>query len=469
MSEMVTTSSRFSDGAWNRLMTDLRLAGCELHAMVVYDRKGVVLRAALPPYDLGDKTEVYSLSKSFCATAIGFLVDEGKVSLDDRVIDLFPEDCPPEISEHLRSMRLRHILSMNTGHGACVMPQMHEDSPMKAFLAQEIPYQPGTHFAYNTGATYCLSMIVHRLTGRVLMDYLQEKLFDPLGITDASWLIGHTGECLGGVGLRLSCDSLAKLGILYRDGGVFEGKRLLSEEWVRQATAAVSDNSGNGNPDWCAGYGFQFWRNASEGYRGDGAFGQLCLVLPERGIVVAVLAETGEMQKEIDMVMDFVRHMNDSIDCPPLQNAGYAPLDSSQNKVGFEDISYRFDNTVTNLCELTVRFDEKRNATQMYLSDGINTQVLTAGHGHWVENMVDLRTFKPSLVGLMPPITAECCHISASCAVEEKAMTVALRFRNCPHFVHLTLKCDEQGRLCLSFDKKELFCEGAAELVGTPV
>ena len=118
----------------------------------------MVVRIAPAPYRATDKREIYSLSKSFCSTAIGFLCDEGKLSVEDRIVDLFPDKLPETVSDNLRKMRLKHVLSMNTGHRSCVMNHMiHSDDAPKAFLAQEVAFEPGTHFAYNTGATCMLS------------------------------------------------------------------------------------------------------------------------------------------------------------------------------------------------------------------------------------------------------------------------------------------------------------------------
>ena len=132
-------------------------------------------------------------------------------------------------------------------------------------------------------------------------EVLARYVFPVLGIDDFHWDICRDGHCQGGTGLHISCEDVAKLGLLYLGKGVYNGQRVLSEEWVEMATSKQTESKG-GTPDWQAGYGFQFWRNAQEGFRADGAFGQLCLVLPEREIVISVITETEETKDEFDAI-----------------------------------------------------------------------------------------------------------------------------------------------------------------------
>ncbi len=185
----------------------------------------------------------------------------------------------------------------------------NEPDIVKAFMSIEPEYEPGTHFAYNNSGTYMLSEIVTKVTGMTMMDFLSYRLFEPLGITDIRWDTFKSGRNQAAVGLHASADDLMKLGVLYLNKGVYNGKRILSEEWVAAATSIHSDNSNNGTEDWTSGYGFQFWMNAREGYRGDGAFGQLVVVLPERDMVVVEQSYTMDMQKQMAAVYELVDNL----------------------------------------------------------------------------------------------------------------------------------------------------------------
>src|SRR5512142_1635943 len=144
-----------------------------VHGFMLLRRGVVVAEGAWSPCRLDRPHMLYSLSKSFASTAVGFAVAEGRLSVEDSVLSFFPREAPASPSENLRAMRVRHLLSMNTGHEAdttnLVFPAA---DPFRAFLALPVEREPGSHFVYNTAATFLLSAIVQRLTGRRLTDYL---------------------------------------------------------------------------------------------------------------------------------------------------------------------------------------------------------------------------------------------------------------------------------------------------------
>ena len=149
----------------------------------------VVAQGWWAPYDADSPHMLYSLSKSFTSTAIGMAIDEGLISLDDPVISFFPDDAPAEPGENLMAMRIRDLLRMNTGHQQEPNRRMVQggESWAKAFLAHEVPFKPGTHFVYNSFATYMLSAIIQKVSGVTLLDYLTPRLFEPLGIKNPGW------------------------------------------------------------------------------------------------------------------------------------------------------------------------------------------------------------------------------------------------------------------------------------------
>src|SRR5690606_31766128 len=133
---------------------------------------------------------MFSLSKSFTSTAVGMAVDEGYFTVDDAVLAFFPDATPDHVSENLAAMQVKHLLTMSTGHDVKPFPFMYERSDgnwAKGFFETPVIHQPGTHFLYNTGATYMLSEIIQRTTGEKLLDFLTPRLFEPLGIKNPTW------------------------------------------------------------------------------------------------------------------------------------------------------------------------------------------------------------------------------------------------------------------------------------------
>lgn len=255
------------------------------------------------PYDADSPHALYSLSKSFTSTAVGMAVAEGKLTLDDEVLKFFPDDAPAEPSRNLQAMRVRDLLRMSTGQQT--EPPRPADQPwVRSFLAHPVPFKPGTHFLYNTSATYLLSAIVQKATGETVLDYLRPRLFEPLGIDRPTWEASPQGVSAGGYGLSVRTEDVAKFGQLYLRKGKWGGRQLVPASWVEAATALQTANGSRPDSDWDQGYGYQFWRCRHGAYRGDGAFGQFCVVLPEQDAVVAITSGVRDMQAVLNLVWD---------------------------------------------------------------------------------------------------------------------------------------------------------------------
>lgn len=255
------------------------------------------------PYSAQDNHELYSLSKSFTSTAVGMAVAEGKLSIDDEVLKFFPRDAPAVPSANLKAMRVRDLLTMSTGHQDEV-PTDADKISAKAFLTNAVPHKPGTHFKYNTPATFMCSAIVQKLTGQTVAEYLKPGLFEPLGITQPVWNTNWQGISLGGYGLNVRTEDIARFGQLYLQKGTWQGKQLIAKNWIELATSKQVSNGSNPTSDWDQGYGFQFWRCRNGAYRGDGAFGQYCIVLPEQDAVIAITSGVKDMQAVLNLIWD---------------------------------------------------------------------------------------------------------------------------------------------------------------------
>jgi CubicO group peptidase (beta-lactamase class C family) len=279
-----------------------------LHSLMLLRHGHVVAEGWWEPYRRDDLHVLFSLSKSFASTGIGLAVAEGRLSLDDTVLSFFPEEAPAEPSENLKAMRVRDLLAMSTGHHAEALepfPYMDPNaSPVRHFLSLPVAHKPGTHFVYNTPASFMLSAIVQKVTGTPLLDYLRPRLFEPLGIRNPTWEATPQGVSLGGYGLSVTTEDIARFGQLYLQKGEWGGKRLLPAEWVAAATSRQVSNGSNPTSDWEQGYGFQFWRSRHGAYRGDGAFGQYCIVMPEQETVVAITSGLRDMQAVLNLVWE---------------------------------------------------------------------------------------------------------------------------------------------------------------------
>jgi CubicO group peptidase (beta-lactamase class C family) len=270
-------------------------------------RHGKVIAEGWWKPNSADKAHILnSVSKSFTSTAVGLAIDEHKLRLDDHVLKFFPGDAPADPSDNLKAMTVHDLLTMTSGDA--VEPSREGGPSVKQFLAQPVVYQPGTHFLYNTVGSYVLSAIVTKVTGKTTLEYLKPRLFDPLDIENPRWDSSPEGNSLGGYGLYLRTEDIARLGQLYLQKGKWNGKQLLPRKWVEQATSKQIANENEDHakigPDWTQGYGFQFWRCRHNAFRADGAGGQFIVVMPDQDVVVAITADTGNMQGELDAIWD---------------------------------------------------------------------------------------------------------------------------------------------------------------------
>ncbi|HVJ83676.1 MAG TPA: serine hydrolase [Planctomycetia bacterium] len=274
-----------------------------MHSFMLVRHGKVVAECWWKPQTPATAHVMFSLSKSFTSTAVGLAIAEGKFTLDDPVLKFFPEDAPSSPSENLKAMKVRHLLSMSAGHEA--EPNMWSSKNwIKTFLAHPVPKEPGTFFKYNTPATFMLSAIVQKTTGKTVVEYLQPRLFDPLGIPKPRWDANPQGITLGGYGLFIPTEAIAKFGQLYLQKGMWGGHQVVPANWVAEATSKQVPNGSNPKSDWNQGYGYQFWRSRHGAFRGDGKDGQFCIVLPEHDAVIAITADTGDMQKPLNLIWE---------------------------------------------------------------------------------------------------------------------------------------------------------------------
>lgn len=378
-----------------------------LHSFMLLRHGTVVAEGWWYPYRPEAAHMLFSLSKSFTSTAVGLAVAEGRLSVDDTVLSFFPEQAPKKVSEHLAAMRVRHLLSMSTGHDQDATDRTlrrRDRNAVRAFLSLPVEHAPGTHFVYNSAASFMLSAIMQHLTGQTLLEYLTPLLFEPLGIQGVTWecYIDHEGTAInfGGWGLNVKTEDIARLGQLYLQKGVWNGTRLLPEAWVEAATSKQVSNAPNPNPDWEQGYGYQFWRCRHNLYRGDGAFGQYCIVMPGQDAVLAITAGVTDMQAVLNLVWEkllpAIGHnplpadeASDKKLARSLKGLKLAPPQGqlvSSLAARLSGKTYTFEHNYETLQSLSFDFETGQMAYQL-LGGGKRRgkQTLRFGNGTWVE------------------------------------------------------------------------------------
>jgi CubicO group peptidase (beta-lactamase class C family) len=287
--------------------------GIDLHSLAIARHGHVVARGWWEPYAADRIHLLYSLSKSLTATAIGFLRQEGRLGLGDPILRHLP-DPGREFHERWRHVTVKHCLTMTVGHDVDAWGSVMEQSTLpsavgadwvRLALAIAPDHEPGTTFTYNQVATYLLSAAVTQLTGQRVAEFLRPRLFEPLGIDDVWWHTDPWGRDLGFSGAHLRSDDLLSFTQFCLDRGRWRGRSLLDEAWFDEATRPFGppNRDPDANPDWSCGYGYSFW-SARHGYRGDGAFGQFAIVLPERDAAIAITSQHTNMQEILDLVWE---------------------------------------------------------------------------------------------------------------------------------------------------------------------
>ena len=376
-----------------------------LHSFMLVRHGYVVAEGWWEPYRRRDPHVLFSLSKSFTSSAIGLLVAEGRLAVDDYVLDFFAGDAPPEPSANLKAMRVRHLLAMSTGHASdttAPMATQQGKTWVQGFLAQPVEYEPGTHFLYNTGATYMLSAIVSKLTGGRMIDYLRPRLFGPLGIENPTWEQSPEGIDVGGWGLRTTTADIAVFGQMYLQQGVWRGRRILPASWIAAATRLQTNNGSSPDSDWEQGYGYQFWLCRHNAYRGDGAFGQYCVVMPEQDAVLAITSGLGDMQPPLNLVWKYLlpalgpSALADDPTAHAALNARLAGLrlptphgrPSSAGAAGITGKTFAFapnDDHIEG-----IRFDFGADEAVLTIQNDRGEQVIPCGYNRWQRGEADL-------------------------------------------------------------------------------
>jgi CubicO group peptidase (beta-lactamase class C family) len=438
-------------------------AGHELHGFMVARHGNIIAEGWWTPYRSGAVHSLYSLSKSFTSTAVGFVVAEGKLNVEEHVLKFFPDQRPPAVSDNLAALRVRDLLDMSVGHATDSTPIITKEHDwVKTFLSLPIEHPPGSTFLYDSGASYMLSAVVQKLSGQRVHDYLKPRLFDPLEIQGTTWDSCPLGVNTGGWGLSVTTDALLKFGQLYLRLGKWNGKQLLPREWVQEATTAKIQQPAAFLPspgadleklkqtsDWHQGYAYQFWRCRHNAFRGDGAFGQFCIVLPEQEAVIAIHSNSRNLQDLLNIVWEhLLPAMHDRVlsrDAPAetqlkqrllslaLPVPTGAPSSVSMSKITGKE--FRLD--PNSLGAETISFDFSKGSCVFSLKHEKGVSNVRGGLGKWVDGVTNMPGTPPevtSIIGVKPADQRLPAKVAGAAAwKDDDTFEMAWHFYETPH------------------------------------
>ncbi|MBC7828286.1 MAG: serine hydrolase [Chitinophagaceae bacterium] len=422
-----------------------------LHSLMIVRHGKVITEGWWDPYKPDIKHMLFSLSKSFTSTAIGLAVAERRLTVEDKVISFFPKHQPQNISPNLAAIRVKDLLTMNTGHDKDTMGTMRAgtESWIRTFLSLPVEHKPGSFFLYNSGATYLLAAILQKLTGKSLLDYLTPRLLEPLDIKNADWEISPEGIHTGAYGLRVTTEDIAKFGQLYLQKGNWNGKRILSEKWVEEATSFQVPNASltgkDENSDWQQGYGYQFWRCRHDLYRGDGAVGQYCIVMPAYDAVVAITSETSNMQAIMNETWTHLLAGMKPSSLPQNQQVQSALkqklstltllpstiITTSSIMPGITGKPFKLQENEMNASELSLKF--AGNNCVFSLKENNKVHTISCGLDHWEKGETVIPGAPPNLVNGNNKLTVNSKVAAAGLWKDENTFEMILQYFETPH------------------------------------
>jgi len=283
-----------SSDAVEQMLAEIVSSGVNEHGLMIVRGGRVAAESFRFPYAADRPHIMYSSSKPVTATAVGFAVDEGLLTLDTKVLDIFPDYRPRKRDEKLETLTVRHLITMQSGKKPSILANKTKDNWLQSYFDAPFEFAPGAGFDYVNENCYVLCAIVSRVAGMSVTEYLTPRLWEPLGIPVPFWETDPRGIEVGGWGIFMSAESLAKFGLCYLNAGMFQGRQVIPEWFAREAVKNHKPLINGGEPDFEPGYGYCIWRSGpGNSYRFEGMFGQICFVFEKHDALVVVIA--GEM------------------------------------------------------------------------------------------------------------------------------------------------------------------------------
>lgn len=457
----------------------------EFHSFMLLRHGKVIAEGWWDPYAPQLRHTLYSCSKSFTATAIGFAVQEKLLSVDDKVISLFPDNLPDTVGDFLSKLTVKDVLMMSDGMDPdpSFIVSVRDSNWIKGFLSTQIRNEPGSKFLYNSLGTYMLSAIIQKVTGQKTIDYLKPRFFDPLGIAGMDWETDTRGINTGGWGLRVKTEDMAKFAEFFLQKGNWNGKQLLPVSWIEDASTAKimqdpnAPQSRKDSSDWLQGYCYQMWRCRNNAYRGDGAFGQFMIVMPDQDAALAITAETADMQEEINLVWKYLLPAFKSGRLPQDRKA-YAALRKQETNLrlpkpdgdkvtatALHQKTFSLDSNALHLKNIS--FDVSNDACTVRFQTDTSTNEISFGRGKWRIG----ETLRPGLSLTASAIENTSMLYPAKVAAsyswqDANTLSLILRYIESPHSE--TFTCHFNGdRLNIDYAKSAGFGKNSTMISGT--
>lgn len=276
-----------------------------MHSLLLMHDDKLVFEGYYAPYSADSLHRTFSISKNFTSIAIGLLIDEGKIALDDPIIQYFPEKLPENVHPWIAQMTIRDMLMMRTCHESTTYKIDMSSDWVKSFFTTPPTHPSGMLFHYDTSSTHTLCALAEKLTGCDMLDYIKKKL-DILGFSKDSYMIKDPfGVSMGGSGLVALPLDLMKFGYFIAHRGLVLGKQLLSPSYIDMAVSPLTATYMTAPlPSEAQGYGLQFWRNEKNGFTCYGMGGQLIIYLPDYRLICVTTADTQSIQGGNQQIYD---------------------------------------------------------------------------------------------------------------------------------------------------------------------
>ena len=288
------------------------IPGCDLHSLMVIQDGQIIYERYGMGHTATELHTMWSATKTFTATAVGFALQDGLLSLDTPVIRYLADELPDTIHPYMQKMTLDHLLKMGSGWKGDIITNRikggEQFDAVRTCLTSPFTHEPGTHWRYNNMDTYLAGVVVQKLTGKTLDAYLREKLFTPLGVDTFCYEQDCRGFNTGAWGMHLTTETLAKLGLFLLQKGNWEGVQLLDSAWFDRAMSVqIMQAGGPTDSDWKSGYCYQSWACHIPGsVRADGMWGQYSIVLPDKNAVVTMTTICSDREAQLNAVWQHI-------------------------------------------------------------------------------------------------------------------------------------------------------------------
>ena len=449
---------------FDTLMQDSRT---EVHSCIVMRHGHVVAEMYPYPWRKDYRHTTYSISKTFTSVAVGMCLADSLIALGDTIGKFLA--IPPHASKSIRAITVRDLLTMQSGIPVDTKMRIHETQWLRTYLSKKPTSAPGTRWAYDSIMSYLLSAIVQKATGQTLMDFLTNRLFTPLGITDALWEESPEGITCGGWGLYIRPEAMAAFGQFLLNKGQWHGKQLLSLSWIDEM---MKPQSVNGR------YSYHIWQPKYPGWaEANGAYGQFIFIIPEADMVVSITQCTGKSAPIPGwiktMLVDRCMHEalppptspklpKDSKDSKDLKALKDYTLPLAQGQAYCSD-SIPLQNTEVNIANPLVLEDNPLRWKRLGITQSNETMLLdildtdgrkytiTLGYGKWIESEFDaLPYYNPPFQGNFSNLP-DTWHVAGSYGWQGKdTLNIELHWVDWLTSASLEINFPEQGKAIIS-------------------